>query len=135
MGERFLACYSETAEAARGNDANCLATFPQNGAIANVGYEGSSSPSDGDSSVRCMSTDGRFPPDAVQYYGAWSWAGESAVHDPQQSFEARRGQRPLCDNFRTVSSDGIPDTLLWGYSGNPAFRKAVNLRSRYSLLM
>jgi hypothetical protein len=55
MGERFLACYSETAEAARGNDANCLATFPQNGAIANVGYEGSSSPSDGDSSVRCIS--------------------------------------------------------------------------------
>ncbi len=62
MGELFLACYSETAEAARGNDANCLATFPQNGAIANVGYEGSSSPSDGDSSVRCMSTDGREPP-------------------------------------------------------------------------
>ncbi len=73
MGERFLACYSETAEAARGSDANCLVTFPQNGAIANVSYEGSSSPSDGDSSVRCMSVVGRFETNAAVCFGSIEW--------------------------------------------------------------
>lgn len=40
MGEHFLACYRETAEAARENEVNCLTTFSQNGAIANVSCAG-----------------------------------------------------------------------------------------------
>ncbi len=61
-----------------GSNANHLAPFPQNGAIANVSFEALTSPSTGDFPVRCMLAHGRFSSGAAQYECSWSSAGGAA---------------------------------------------------------
>ena len=69
-----------------------MVAFPERTAIANVSYEASTSPSNGDSSVHCMSGFGPIP--AVQ---AMKFTHErpTATCDPELPFELRTRQGPL----------------------------------------